>query len=218
MSVRADVDNKFIRRYLIIAIGGLAFMLWGAYDSFVTGPRNMEKAQAFAEIKDQPDYEEQWLALAEKNGWPRAKPTKDPETINGFLYFNYFVTVAGALLFLFFLLKFLKTRGTWMESTDKGISTSWGKSLNFDQITKIDKRKWEKKGIAKVHFTDEVNSEGVMVFDDFKYDRSSMSELMSMCEKGLKRDQIVNGKSEAEIKVAKAEEEKKKAAEAAEDE
>ena len=206
---------------MIIAIGGLAFMLWGAYDAFVAFPKKLEMAHAFAEIKDQPDYEDKWLASYEKNkdkGWTRAKPTEDPETLNGFLYFNYFVTAAGALLFLFFLLKYFKTKGTWMESTDKGISTSWGKSLDFDQITKIDKRRWEKKGIAKVHFTDEVNTEGVMVFDDFKYDRSSMSDLMSMCEKGLKPDQIVNGKTEAEIKVAKAEEEKKKAEEEAEDE
>jgi len=194
MSVRANVDNKFIRRYMIIAIGGLAFMLWGAYDAFVAFPKKLEMAHAFAEIKDQPDYENKWLALYEKNkdkGWTRAKPT---------------------------LMKYFKTKGTWMESTDKGISTSWGKSVDFDQITKIDKRKWEKKGIAKVHFKDEVNTEGVMVFDDFKYDRSTMSELMSMCEKGLKRDQIVNGKSEAEIAIAKAEEEKKKAEEEAEDE
>lgn len=221
MSIRALVDNKFIRRYLIIGLGGLAFMAWGAYDAFVTGPFRMEMSRAFEEIKEEPDYEDKWLALYEKNedrGWTRSKPTEKPGTIQGFLYFNYFVAAAGALLGIFFLLKFLKTRGTWMESTEDGITTSWGKSLKFDQITKINKKKWSKKGIAKVHFTDESGAEQQMVFDDFKYDRSNMSELMSMCEKGLKRDQIIDGKTEAEIAVDKAEEEKKKAAEKAAEE
>lgn len=221
MSIRALVDNKFIRRFLIIGLGGFAFMAWGAYDAFVAGPFRMEMSQAFEKIKEDKDYEEQWLALYEKNkdrGWTRSKPTEDPETIKGFLWFNYFVTAAGALLGVFFLLKFFKTRGTWMESTDDGVTTSWGKSLKFDQITKIDKKKWAKKGIANVHFTDESGAVRQMVFDDFKYDRASMAKLMSMCEKGLEREQIVNGKTEVEIAAEKAEEEKKKAAEKAAEE
>ena len=221
MSIRATVDNKFIRRYLIIGLGGLAFMAWGAYDAFVKGPFQMEMSRAFQEIKDKPDYEEQWLALYEKNqdrGWTRSKPTEDPKTIQGFLWFNYFVTGAGALLGAFFLLKYLRTKGTWMESTGDGINTSWGESLKFDQVTKINKKKWAKKGIANVHFTDESGAERSMVFDDFKYDRAQMSELMAMCEKGLDREQILHGKSEAEIAVEKAEEEKRKAEERAAEE
>ena len=45
-----------------------------------------------------------------------------------------------------------------------------------------------------------------------------MAKLMSMCEKGLEREQIVNGKTEVEIAAEKAEEEKKKAAEKAAEE
>ena len=57
MSIRALVDNKFIRRFLIIGLGGFAFMAWGAYDAFVAGPFRMEMSQAFEKIKEDKDYD-----------------------------------------------------------------------------------------------------------------------------------------------------------------
>ena len=80
-----------------------------------------------------------------------------------------------------------------MEADEKSVTTSWGESLQIENITKIDKRKWEKKGIASVHFKNEFGLDKFMVFDDFKYDRDSMGEIMKLAEKNLKPDQIVGG-------------------------
>ncbi len=217
MTIRALADSKFIRRYLLIACGGLAFMLWGLYDCLIAKPKALKMAEAYAALADLDSTElsKQWGKITEENGWPRAKP-EAPEIVRQSIWFNWFVAIAGLILCLFFLLKYLRTKTAWMEATDTGIHTSWGQSLEFGQIRKINKAKWEKKGIARVLYENTEGHQKTMVFDDFKFDRATISQLMSLAENGLNRDQIIGGKTETEIALDRADQEKKKSAEAEE--
>jgi hypothetical protein len=206
MAVRAVADNRFIRKYLFLAAAGLGFFLWGAYDAVFKFPVELQMAEAFDPISKDPDAVQLWAKLFEQNkdrGWHREKPHNSAETVRGYMRFNGFVIGGGICLMVFFLLKYFRTKGSWMESTDTGINTSWGKSLEFDKIDQINKKRWEAKGIAKVTYTDSGGKTGTLVFDDFKYEREPMSELMTLCEQGLEPSQIVGGKSQAEIAAEK---------------
>lgn len=206
MTVRAEADRKFIRRYLYLALAGLAFLLWATYDEVYKFPKELKMAVAFEKIKEQSQDEREavlkWQQFVEQNpelDWTLEKPENSPGTVIGYMKFNRWVWAGGGLMMLFFLSKYFRTRGSWMEATDHGVTTSWGQTLEFDQITKINKRRWEAKGIAKVHYTDAGGRQRRMVFDDFKYDREPMGELMSRCEQPLGREQIVGGKTQAEL-------------------
>jgi len=202
MTVRAVADNKFIRKYVFLALAGLGLCLWGVYDSIYKFPKELAMAIEFDKIKDQEKANIKWQKIATENehlGWELEIPHNSAKTVRGYMNFNRFVTFGGLGLLSFFLLKYVRTRGSWMESTDTGINTSWGKSLEFDNVTKINKSRWEAKGIAKVSYTDANEKGQTMVFDDFKYDREPMAELMTLCEQGLEPSQIVGGKSQAEI-------------------
>jgi len=202
MSVRAVADNKFIRKYIFLALAGLGLCLWGVYDSIYKFPQELAMAIEFDKIKDQEKPNIKWQKIAKANehlGWELEIPHNSAETVRGYMSFNRFVTFGGLGLLSFFLLKYVRTRGSWMESTDTGINTSWGKSLEFDNVTKINKNRWEAKGIAKVSYKDANGKERMMVFDDFKYDREAMGKLMTLCEQNLEPSEIVGGKSQAEI-------------------
>ena len=197
MTVRADVDNKFIRRFLFISIGCFAFMLWGLYDGLVTNPLELERSVAYKKLSEQVksgeitegEKDDSWKAMVKENGWALAKP-KSPEVAQNYVYFQWFVFGLGLLLGLFFLMKYLKLQNSWMEVDDKKVTTSWGESLELSSITAIDKHKWEKKGIAKVSFKDEVGRSKTMIFDDFKYNRESMAEIMKRAEANLKPEKV----------------------------
>jgi hypothetical protein len=206
MTIRATADTKFIRKYLFLAAAGLGFFLWGAYDEFVKFPLELEMARAFDPFHDQPDAVQKWAELYEQHkdrGWHREKPHNRAATVEGYIRFNRFIIFGGLALMGYFLIKYFRVKNAWMESTENGITTSWGKSLEFANITQINKKRWEAKGIAKVTYKDQAGVERSMVFDDFKFLREPMADLMSMCEQGLEPEQIIGGKSQAEIKAEK---------------
>ena len=197
MTVRADVDNKFIRRFLFISIGCFVFMLWGLYDGLYTNPLELERAKAYKKLSEQVksgeitegEKDESWKSMVKENRWALAKP-KSPEVAQNYVYFQWFVFGLGLLLGLFFLVKYLKLLNSWMEVDDKKVTTSWGDSLELESITAIDKQRWEKKGIAKISFNDEAGQPKTMIFDDFKYHRESMAEIMKRAEAILKPEKV----------------------------
>jgi hypothetical protein len=206
MTIRADADLKFIRRYLIIALGGLGFMLWGVWDGFYAYPKKHKQALTYEKlletVKEQAetnDWKEEvvsqeidkrWNALVAENKWSLAKPKPSKEII-GDIWFSHFVAVLGLILAVWMIVKYAKTRGSWMQADEHGISTSWGKSLDFKQMTRLNKRRWEKKGIAKIYYGE--GGSQLMVLDDFKYLREPMGEIMKLVEMHLKPDQIDSG-------------------------
>ena len=80
--LRADVDKKFIRRFLIISLGCFAFMLWGLYDGLYTSPMDLERSIAYKKLTAQAangeltegQRSEKWEAMCNENGWATAKP------------------------------------------------------------------------------------------------------------------------------------------------
>jgi len=106
----------------------------------------------------------------------------------------------------------LRTKGTWIESTENGLRNSAGQELTLDQITKVDKAKWDKKGITVVHYTDEQGGASSFVIDDLKFDRTKTDEIMAWLEENIDTKLVVNGRLESQIIKDKAKEAAEKAA------
>ena len=197
-TIRADVDKKFIRRFLFVAIGCFLLMLWGLYDGVVTMPREMDRAIEFEKLQQQLEAgelteaqrAEKWDAMTEERGWSSNMPDS-PKHAKGDIYFQWFLFGLGLVLGIFFLVKYLRLLNSWLEADENGVRSSWGQSLEFKNIQSIRKHKWQKKGIAKVDYSDESGKSKIMVFDDFKYHREDMGTILKMAEKGLSDDQIV---------------------------
>lgn len=204
-SIRADVDNKFIRRFLFVAIGCFLFMLWGLYDGLYKEPKDLARSLAYNELIERQESGEiteseravQWDTMTTENGWESTKPDT-PENEQNDIYFQWFVFGVGLVCGVFFLIKYLRLLNTWIEADDAGVTSSWGDGLKFKDIKQIDKKKWPKKGIAKIEYANEAGVKKTMVFDDFKYERSKMAEIMKRAETNLSDEQIIGDKRESE--------------------
>lgn len=218
MKVRADYDPKYFRRFLLIGLGCIAFTCWCFYDALVKYPSELERAKVYWKPSQEPGEKYKamertdWREVVKKNSWPTAAPRKPSKIEHGIDQQYLFAAICG-LIALPCLWKWFSARGSWVEGTDSGLTSSWNRSVQYDKIVSIDKTKWEKKGITKILYEDE-GKQQTFVFDDFKFDRKVMSEILTRIESGLKNDQIIGGDRETAIKARKeAEVEAKKLAE-----
>jgi len=90
---------------------------------------------------------DQWRAIAADHGWEKKQPNEKykVKSAKEFIVFNYGLMGLCLLISLPCLFWCLSTKGSWIESTENGLRNSAGKQLTLDQITKVDKAKWEKK-------------------------------------------------------------------------
>lgn len=204
MSVRADSNSKFLRRYLIIAAACFCYLLWATYDVVVTGPKHMKKANAYwveatedgktGWAKRYSDESGEWTKIAQENKWAIGAP-KTPSSAQGYLYFNYVLIVIclGCGLLASFI--YWKTNNTWVEADDGVLRTSWNQEFAFKDIRSINKKRWDNKGIAIVTYSTD-QGEQKFTLDDFKYVREQTDEILYLMEQDLKDDQILHGDRE----------------------
>ncbi len=207
MNLKADVDRKFILRFLIIAIGCFGLMIWGLYDAVYAYPEELVRAKFYKELEvqneggelDNVGMKEKWESTCLEKGWSIVKP-KSPDVAQQDIYFQWFLFGVGLVGGVFFLVKYMRLLGSYMEADEDGVKTSWGQELRFENIQEINKRKWAKKGIAKVSYQDESGAAKTMIFDDFKYHRETMGKILRLAEKNLSDDKIVDGEREKDEK------------------
>lgn len=174
-------------------------MLWGGYDAFVKFPHKVDVATAYEGIEAASEEERaiKWNQIADEKGWSRVKPADSKEYYQSMITFNYFLMAAGLFVALFFLTKFFRIRSSWLEADEKELKTSWGKTLQFKDVTKIDKIKWERKGIGKIYYQEDGASK-TFVLDDFKYEREPMGKIMEFAQAHLAPEQIVESREQVD--------------------
>ena len=77
-----------------------------------------------------------------------------------------------------------------MELDGERLTASWGPAFEIGSVTSVDKRKWSKKGIAKLEYSDG-NATKKFKLDDFMYNRAAVGEILKAIEGRLSADQIV---------------------------
>ena len=219
MNKRAETEKFFWLKFLAIGLGTLAFGAYAGWDAIVTGPYQLEKAEAWEPINLAAGLTEeakmvQWREIATEHEWSTRRPKKKytVKSRTEFIWFNYGLMALCGLIALPCLLWCLVTKGKWIESTENGLRNSSGQELTLDQITKVDKAKWDKKGITVVHYTDDQGGKNTFVVDDLKFERAATDEIMVWIEENIDPKLVVNGRLESQIASDKAQAAAEKAA------
>lgn len=193
--IRADVHLPFFRKHLYLALGCIAYAAWCIYDALIGYPKKLKIAQAFESIPDDANKLEKWVEVASENGWSSRNPAKTADEVLGMIQGQYIYAMICVVIALVALILWVRAKGTWVEADETTIRNSRGSELPIDGITKIDKRKWTDKGIAKIHYSANGRS-GRFVLDDFKYDTESVGKILNLAEANLEPNQIRGDKLE----------------------
>ncbi|MEM7479254.1 MAG: hypothetical protein AAF483_30080 [Planctomycetota bacterium] len=200
MTIRANFQTNYLYRYLIMAAVCLGGAAWFAYDGFIGYPADLPASEAYAKIREIEDADvraAQWKEIVEENGWEKAVPEKTPGEIRADIQGQYIYGAVALLAGIPALLYFFNCRGTWIESTEKGLKSSWGQEFDFSTVTQLDKKRWAKKGIARATYSQDGQTK-VFVFDDFKYDRDELGKILRQLEATVPREAITGGPTELE--------------------
>jgi len=186
--IRANVHQPFFRKFLYVFLGCTAFAGWCLYDGLIAYPYALTIAEAYETLPEE-NRREAWQELAAEKGWPTLTPSKTATDIRHDIGSQFMMVILCMLFGIPAILMFMSGQATWVEGDETLIRNSKGQEVPIDAITKIDKRKWDAKGIAKIHY--EVNgTKKKFVMDDFKYDRQPMGELLKFAEANLSEDQV----------------------------
>ena len=187
--LRADVHKPFFRKFLFVFLGCLAYSGWCLYDGLWAYPRKLTVALAYEELPEE-GRREAWEELAKEKGWPPVTPQKTAEDIRHDISSQFLMIVLCMLFGIPAVIMWMGGQGTWIEGDESVLRNSKGNEVPIDTITKIDKKKWREKGIAKIYYEVDGKTKK-FVMDDFKYDRETMGELMKFAEANLSEDQLI---------------------------
>ncbi len=198
MPVRSNSDRRYYRRFLLMGIGALGFALWSLYDGAINYPNQRERGLAYETLGEEQQkngwdsltFQRKWEALAAERGWPPTYPGEPKTDID--IGMQYAMAALTGTLGLWLLFGVWRTRGQWIESTDTGFTSSWGQSFNFDQVTSVDKFRWQKKGIAKIFYQDGGRNKK-FVLDDFKFERHAADQMLYELEGQIDPNLITGG-------------------------
>jgi hypothetical protein len=212
MNTRAETEKLFWFKFLAIGLLVAGVGVWHAKDAIFEAPKKLELAQAWEPLLkdtsiDEPTRILRWEEIATANGWDTKRPKAEDDIRHAHDYrtFNYGVAILCTLIAIPSLVWCLRSKGTWIESTENGLRNSSGQELSCDQITKIDKAKWDKKGIAVVHYQNDGKPSQTFIIDDLKFNRAATDQIMAWVETQVQSDVIVNGRTEVQIAADNAE-------------
>ena len=108
-----------------------------------------------------------WVSYSDAQGWDSAAPEHgyDRSKIREQLYFG----IGAGVLTLITLFYLLRTKGRVMTVDGEGYTPPGGKIIPFDQMRRIDKRKWETKGLAYLYYEDGGDKLGKTKVDGMVY-------------------------------------------------
>jgi hypothetical protein len=199
MTLRAEFQKSYLTRYLILAAVCLFMAAWFAYDGLIGYPQQLVYAEAYDELREleAAQRSQSWKKLTAERGWPADVPKKTAEEVRSDITGQYIWGTLNLLVGLPALWLLLRSRGAWVEATADGLRTSWGQTLRYADVQQLDKRRWQRKGIAKATYAPAGEGTKVFVFDDFKFEREPLGKMLRDLEQVLAPEQIVGGPPEA---------------------
>ncbi len=204
MNVRTKVNTSHLVRLAIIGCFCIGFGLYCLYDGYVAWPNQQVRAKEFIKFKEEHkaleplEIANRWKAYAAKKNWPTGNPGEPKKDYEITLQF-VMAGVTGAVG-LIFAVQLLIWRGRWIEVNDTTITSNRGHQFQLEEIVTLDKKKWDKKGIAKVNYQTG-GKNGQLVLDDCNYERETTQKILRYIEENIDRSKIVNGKPEPPIVV-----------------
>lgn len=215
-ALRAEVNPNFKYKFLLIGVIALAVGLYHFIDPIFNYPKMRPASEAYAKLQaelqgNDGKLQREWASMAKSNNWPEGEPKYKPTELTTNTIYSYIIGV----LFTFIagipcVITFLRCLGQWIGVEGNTLVNGKGQKVAFECINRIDKTKWEKKGITKLIYS-EGGSEKSFVLDDLKFDRETTDQIMELVEEKVGVDKIEGGSSEAEYRIAREEAEREKA-------
>ena len=154
--IEAKMSPSWAVRMLIAGLAFLGFGCWSVYDGKVKYPM---VERTFQKYNSEGRFEE-WVSVAGQKGWK-----KDPKEERGpegerlkYIYSEWdirtqFIMAAVCLpIGLFILGRLIYTAPRKVAADDEALYATNGIKIPFAAIREIDKKKWDRKGIAVVHY------------------------------------------------------------------
>ena len=167
MEINATLTKEWKRRWLILTGFMFAGALWFYYDGFIGYPKMAERYQEYEQLTEKlissgkaVDKRDQivvetWRDYATEQGWKRDVPKKKGEKdFSTQKKFGSFLVVVGLILLGWYRKSTQQSvlfDGTTITGTD-------GNQVKAADVSSIDKRKWENKGIVYAHYEKDGNS------------------------------------------------------------
>ena len=150
------------------------YCAWFIYDWRIGYPRareaQTEKRRLIDELgKDKiKEVDAAYAVVAKEKGWPeKVDENKDYDfLINREQPAFAILTGVGGLMLLYFYLR--TTRGS-LRADESSFSTPDGQHVPFASAFRIDRRKWDHKGLAYVYYKDSKGAEKRAVIDDLVF-------------------------------------------------
>lgn len=197
MAIRAKIRAGYMVRLVVLTA---AVLLYGGayflYDGFVAYPRHNQMFQAYAEIKaayPAPELrEEQWVKVAQRNGWPVSFSGDYPGMLHTTtdLWTQRIIGLVCTPIGLLLLVNLVRHVGRWVELDESKLQTSWGQQADVAQIQRLNKSRWKTKGIAVAEYADSAGRQRRLVLDDWKYQRQPIADIVKELESRLGPDKV----------------------------
>ena len=197
MNIRAKYSREWRDRMGIILLLIVGSSGWFFYDGLVAYPKYNEGAAAYAQLAemvreegfDDADAEkeaaERWEKCAANFSGDPKEPPKHAKNVDQQIHFGVGLAVLALALLAWALREMRRVIRADDEKFD-GLTTAFppfnGRvSVKFDSVFGIDRRKWNNKGIAVVHYKDEHGRRRRALIDDYKY--AGSEAILERCEK-----------------------------------
>lgn len=208
MTVRTNINVSHLVRLGIIGFFCFGLALYCMYDGLVGYPNQRDQVNAFNEFAeerkerlDPKEIADQWKELAASKGWPTTLPDIHHPKDDSDIFQQFLMAGVTAPIGLFFLLQLALNRGRWIEANDMTLTSSQGHEFELSQIVELNKKKWQKKGIATVKYESD-GRKRKLVLDDCNYERKTTNEILRHIEANIDHAKIVGGKPEPPLKKA----------------
>ncbi|MEX2212528.1 MAG: hypothetical protein WD768_00275 [Phycisphaeraceae bacterium] len=212
-----------------VRVGAMAFLIagmsgWFLLDGFSGYPGKQKIHAQFMDFKakhqgmDETKFIEAWNKHATEEGLPTLErdiklldKEGDYDVSDSSIMWQKILGFGTLPLAIVVISMFAGLYKKWIASEEDGIRNEKGLHIAWDQIVKLDKTRWPKKGISFLLYK-QGETEGRLRIDDFWFERDPTDTIVRDIEAHLTDEQIIGDIRETERDKRKAE---KKAAEEA---
>lgn len=188
-NLTAKISREWRDRMIIVLIMLIGSAAWFFYDGAIAYPKYNVKADEYAKIcdvykADEALIKEKWTAVAiEKNWDPEDIPKKRKDEAQQFRWGGSLLVISA--LFIVWMLREMRRIIVADEEKFLGIARTLPpfnglREVAFNTVVGVDKRRWDKKGIAVVFYNDSKGIRRSVIVDDYKY--AGSEKILQRCE------------------------------------
>ncbi len=151
------------QRVVPMSLLPLLMSAWFYYDHKMSYPKKLAVYQQYLDYKQQ-GRSEDWIKLAAEKGYNQKPDEMTEDKVAGQLHWSIGAGILGLISSAYYLLNAPKK----LKADADSFTTPWGRRVPFAAVHRIDKRKWDHKGLAYV-FYKEGDAEKQAIIDDLRF-------------------------------------------------